>query len=35
MAGKKSEDALAGEELFIANYDIEDKSSYDILASIL
>ena len=35
MAGKTAEDALAGEELFIANYDIQDKSSYDILNEIL
>jgi len=35
MAGKTAEDALAGEELFIANYDIQDKRSYDILNEIL
>lgn len=35
MALNKKEDALAGEELFISNYDISDKSSYDDLADIL
>ena len=35
LAGNKSEDALAGEELLIANYDIEDDSSYDILKDII
>jgi len=29
MAGKTAEDALAGEELFLANYDIEDKTDED------
>lgn len=31
MAGKVSEDALAGEELFIANYDITDRTSKSIM----
>ena len=35
MAGKCSEDALAGEELFIANYDISDHTSFAGLESIL
>lgn len=35
MAINNAEDALAGEELFIANYDIQDKSSYEILSEIL
>lgn len=35
MAGGASEDALAGEEVFIANYDIKDKNNYDILEDIL
>lgn len=34
MAGKTAEDALAGEELFIANYDIRDKASEDIFAKL-
>lgn len=29
LAGKKSDDALAGEELFIANYPIESDASYE------
>lgn len=29
LAGKKAEDALAGEELLIANYDIDSTGSYD------
>lgn len=35
MAGNTAMDALAGEELFIANYDIAEKGSYDALKSIL
>jgi len=35
MAGKKAVDALAGEELFIANYDIREKKSFDMLNDIL
>ena len=35
LAGNKSEDALAGEELLIANYPIESDASFDTLASIL
>ena len=31
LAGKKSEDALAGEEIFIANYDIDENTSYDLM----
>lgn len=31
MAGKKAEDALAGEELFIANYDIMDKKDESLI----
>ena len=34
MAIEQSEDALAGEELFIANYDIADKSSADLIAQL-
>ena len=33
MAINSSEDALAGEELFIANYDIMDKESFDGLSN--
>lgn len=35
MAMVPSEDALAGEELFIANYDITDKQSYSELSNII
>lgn len=35
MAGKTAEDALAGEELFIANYDIMEHESFDMLNSII
>lgn len=35
LAGKKSEDALAGEELLIANYQIESDASYDDIDDIL
>lgn len=35
LAGNKSEDALAGEELLIANYRITPDTSYDILTDIL
>lgn len=35
MAGKTAEDALAGEELFIANYDIRENASFSGLESIL
>lgn len=35
MAGKTAEDALAGEELFIANYDIMDNDSFNSLDGIL
>ncbi len=35
LAGNKSEDALAGEELLIANYNIESDASYDDIDDIL
>ena len=35
LAGDTDEDALAGEELFIANYDITEKKSYDKLSDII
>lgn len=35
LAGKTAEDALAGEEIFIANYEIVEEEGYDILNSIL
>ncbi len=35
MAGKTAEDALAGEELFIANYDICEEDSFDTLGSVI
>ena len=35
MAGKTSEDALAGEEVFIANYDIMDDGSLDDVSSMI
>ena len=35
LAGKKSEDALAGEELLIANYNIESDESFDDLDDLL
>jgi len=35
MAGVTAEDALAGEELFIANYEIEDKASFDLIGELV
>lgn len=35
MAGKTAEDALAGEEVFIANYDIMSDASYDNIAELV
>lgn len=35
LAGKTSEDSLAGEEIFIANYNISSDASYDDIASLV
>lgn len=35
MAGKTAEDALAGEEIFIANYNIESDASYEAIEDIV